>query len=259
METASRAMGGASNAPRNAQQQMRSSVFDVDPTCGSGRVGGDDDDVCHKPHRTAYAPPPTRGPPEKLPVAGSPSSPKRPPLARLPTGQFADNAPHDVASIVASMRRTLKARGAEGMTGLSRNFRICDTDGSRRLERDELVKCLRLAKLNLDPTELTAVAKYFDAECAAARRRPPPPAAAATTAAASTVAIAIAVPASAVSMSSPPQCRCTPCRPALLVLRGLHAACPPFCLRAARSPAHDLPSRAVHSGSPPPPPLAVPT
>ena len=178
METASRAMGGASNAPRNAQQQMRSSVFDVDPTCGSGRVGGDDDDVCHKPHRTAYAPPPTRGPPEKLPVAGSPSSPKRPPLARLPTGQFADNAPHDVASIVASMRRTLKARGAEGMTGLSRNFRICDTDGSRRLERDELVKCLRLAKLNLDPTELTAVAKYFDAECAAARRRPPPPAAA---------------------------------------------------------------------------------
>ena len=38
-------MGGCSNAPMNHKAQNRSSVFDVDPQCHGGRIGGDDDDV----------------------------------------------------------------------------------------------------------------------------------------------------------------------------------------------------------------------
>ena len=49
------------------------------------------------------------------------------------------------------------------MTGLGRNFRICDTNGSGQLDEDELAKCCRLCKLTLKPDELTAIFQHFDA------------------------------------------------------------------------------------------------
>lgn len=67
-----------------------------------------------------------------------------------------------VESILARMRAMLKERGAEGIKGLTRNFKICDTDGSMQLNRAEFTKCCNLCKLELSPAEVSAVHDYFD-------------------------------------------------------------------------------------------------
>ena len=36
--------------------------------------------------------------------------------------------------------QTIKKRGADGIQGLARNFRICDTNGSGQLDEEELAK-----------------------------------------------------------------------------------------------------------------------
>ena len=65
-------------------------------------------------------------------------------------------------SIVERMRVMLKKRGAEGLRGLARNFKICDTDGSGKLNVTELAKCFSLCKLALKPAEVETVFDYFD-------------------------------------------------------------------------------------------------
>ena len=66
--------------------------------------------------------------------------------------------------VVERMRVMLKKRGAEGIRGLARNFRICDTDGSGKLNVQELAKCFALCKLKLSPEEVEAVFAYFDGD-----------------------------------------------------------------------------------------------
>jgi Ca2+-binding EF-hand superfamily protein len=65
-------------------------------------------------------------------------------------------------SIIAKMRLMLKKRGAEGITGLARNFRICDTDHSGKLNVQELSKCCSLCKLGLQDDEIRALHALFD-------------------------------------------------------------------------------------------------
>jgi Ca2+-binding EF-hand superfamily protein len=62
------------------------------------------------------------------------------------------------------MRAALRARGAVGIRGLARNFQICDTDGSRKLDHDELRKCLRLCKIDLQPHEFEALFTHADSD-----------------------------------------------------------------------------------------------
>jgi len=66
-------------------------------------------------------------------------------------------------AIVEKMRTMLKKRGAEGIRGLARNFKICDTDGSGKLVLEELAKCIRLCKLSLSADEVANLFAYFDA------------------------------------------------------------------------------------------------
>ena len=47
----------------------------------------------------------------------------------------------DAESLIARMQETLKKRGAQGIRGLARNFKICDRDGSNKLDVPELGKC----------------------------------------------------------------------------------------------------------------------
>ena len=68
----------------------------------------------------------------------------------------------DVESILERLRANLKRRGAEGIQGLARNFRICDTNGSGQLDDEELAKCFRLYKIPLSPAEFDAVMRFFD-------------------------------------------------------------------------------------------------
>jgi Ca2+-binding EF-hand superfamily protein len=56
----------------------------------------------------------------------------------------------------------VKKRGAEGLQGLARNFKICDTNGSGKLDVEELAKCCKLCKLNLSPDELQTIFNFFD-------------------------------------------------------------------------------------------------
>jgi Ca2+-binding EF-hand superfamily protein len=64
--------------------------------------------------------------------------------------------------IIERMRAQLKKRGAEGLRGLARNFKICDTNGSGQLDFEELAKCCKLCKLNLQPYEVEELLNFFD-------------------------------------------------------------------------------------------------
>ena len=50
-----------------------------------------------------------------------------------------------VEQTLEKMRHMLKKRGADGIQGLARNFRICDTNGSGQLDEEELAKVRSLA------------------------------------------------------------------------------------------------------------------
>ena len=85
--------------------------------------------------------------------------PKQSKLAALhrPAARTSPSRPaeRDVEKIAEALRAALRSRGAVGIRGLARNFKICDTDGSRKLDRDELGKCLgrkgRGAEVTIDP------------------------------------------------------------------------------------------------------------
>lgn len=67
-----------------------------------------------------------------------------------------------VESLLDNMRVVLKRRGADGILGIARNFKICDTSGSGQLDEDELAKCFRLCKLSLSQDEFAALFAFFD-------------------------------------------------------------------------------------------------
>ena len=67
-------------------------------------------------------------------------------------------------AVLEKMRATLKKRGAQGIRGLARNFMICDTDGSRALDVDELAKCCKMCRLGLSAAEVEALHSHFDAD-----------------------------------------------------------------------------------------------
>ena len=68
----------------------------------------------------------------------------------------------DVEDILVRMRQMLKKRGAVGIRGLTRNFQICDTDKSEKLNLVELTKCVNLCKLDLSQEEVRALHRHFD-------------------------------------------------------------------------------------------------
>ena len=94
--------------------------------------------------------------------------PKQSKLAALhrPAARTSPSRPaeRDVEKIAEALRAALRSRGAVGIFGLARNFKICDTDGSRKLDRDELGKCLRLCKLQLSATEFDTLFAFCDAD-----------------------------------------------------------------------------------------------
>lgn len=145
---------------------MVSSVFNVDPTVKSGRMGGDDDNVPTKPHQKPF-----KAPSAPQPVDISESRPALAELTRSPSGiapALASPAievdQRAVEKILESLRVALRSRGAVGIRGLARNFQICDTDGSKKLDKTELTKCLRLCKLQLTEAEFDTLWNSVDAD-----------------------------------------------------------------------------------------------
>lgn len=65
-------------------------------------------------------------------------------------------------NVLLKMRELLKQRGASGIRGLARNFKICDSDGNRALDVDELRKCCSMCRLGLTEQEVESLHAYFD-------------------------------------------------------------------------------------------------
>ena len=70
--------------------------------------------------------------------------------------------PSPVKSIVSSLKRSLAKRGARGIGGISRKFKILDDDGTKSLSRDEFKKGMRECDLDLTGGELDLLFDFFD-------------------------------------------------------------------------------------------------
>ena len=69
---------------------------------------------------------------------------------------------------MTKLRASLKRRGAEGIRGLARHFKICDSNGNGTLDADEFTKCCRLNNLGLTTSDISLLPHGADA----ARIRP---------------------------------------------------------------------------------------
>lgn len=76
--------------------------------------------------------------------------------------QIFRSMPVDAETVLERVRTQLKKRGAEGIQGLARNFRICDTNSSGQLDAEELSKCFRLCKISMTLDEVDEMHSFFD-------------------------------------------------------------------------------------------------
>lgn len=68
----------------------------------------------------------------------------------------------NVDTLMDVFRETLKSRGARGIAGLSRKFKIADDDNSGSIDFNEFKKCISEHALNWQPAQLKAVFDKFD-------------------------------------------------------------------------------------------------
>ena len=161
---------------------MRSTVFDVDPTV-NGRIGGEDDKKLNvkpfaQPYTASRAPPPVdvSDTPLHTPQQRGFMQPQRSDTMRslisngangpevpLPASPGGDDS-NEIESILDRMREALRARGAVGIRGLARNFQICDVSRDRKLQREELGKCLQLCRIKLSNEEFEMLFGFCDAD-----------------------------------------------------------------------------------------------
>jgi Ca2+-binding EF-hand superfamily protein len=106
------------------------------------------------------------GEPTPLPEPKSPvkeATPKK--RAPLSLGEFAKTTTsrgRDVRSIVSDLRTQLASRGARGIIGLGRKFKIMDDDGSGSLNNAEFKKAMAECGLDLKASELQQLFEHFD-------------------------------------------------------------------------------------------------
>ena len=165
-----KACGGFSGAAMNSVDQNRSTIFDVEPAVKKMSTGQlpksrvAEDEKLSNPYRQQYVPPPR-------PVSTMAPGPVdisdmsiADPLAEAQARQMEEAKKFDVEATLENLRAALRARGAVGIRGLARNFQICDTDGSKKLDRDELAKCLRLCKIQLTAEQFDTLFDEADSD-----------------------------------------------------------------------------------------------
>jgi Ca2+-binding EF-hand superfamily protein len=67
-----------------------------------------------------------------------------------------------VETILEKLRTSLGRRGAEGVRGLGRHFKIIDRDNSHTLDAEEFSNCCRINKLGLTKQEEGQLFVAFD-------------------------------------------------------------------------------------------------
>jgi hypothetical protein len=65
-------------------------------------------------------------------------------------------------AVVEDLRAQMKSRGAKGIIGLARKFRIMDDDGSKALRLSEFKKGLRESSFTIKEQDLVSLFNYFD-------------------------------------------------------------------------------------------------
>jgi Ca2+-binding EF-hand superfamily protein len=165
-------------APKNSQDQNRSTIFDLsDHQTGTmmHRKGGDDSEIQTKPFGKEQTAQKARAPAAEVPTFGRSAFGIAPPspfkreatstsIADRMVAQAEDpeHPARHVEEILESMRTALRMRGAVGLKGLAKNFQICDRTKDRKLQRDELDKCIKMCKLQLEPDEFDALFAHCD-------------------------------------------------------------------------------------------------
>jgi Ca2+-binding EF-hand superfamily protein len=70
--------------------------------------------------------------------------------------------PESTRTLIKKMKMNLKRRGADGIAGLARKFRIIDKDGSGTLDLKEFQLCMKECQLPFTPVETEELFKFFD-------------------------------------------------------------------------------------------------
>jgi Ca2+-binding EF-hand superfamily protein len=70
--------------------------------------------------------------------------------------------PESTKVLLKRMKMNLKRRGANGIVGLARKFRIIDKDGSGELDINEFKLCMKECQLNFAVEETEELFKFFD-------------------------------------------------------------------------------------------------
>ena len=70
----------------------------------------------------------------------------------------------EVEAVLERLRASLKRRGAEGIRGLGRHFKIVDRDRSGSLDADEFANACRINRLGLSDSEQRVLMRAFDAD-----------------------------------------------------------------------------------------------
>ncbi|GMH63593.1 hypothetical protein TrST_g272 [Triparma strigata] len=75
---------------------------------------------------------------------------------------FMDEMDSGVAFIVSKLKKELASRGAKGIVGMGRKFKIMDDDGSGSLNMSEFKKCMKEMNMELTEVELRKLFEHFD-------------------------------------------------------------------------------------------------
>lgn len=67
-------------------------------------------------------------------------------------------------AVIEKLKQMLKSRGAHGIIGLARAFRLMDDDGNRVLSLGEFIKAIRECKLELSDREIRLLFEHFDTD-----------------------------------------------------------------------------------------------
>jgi hypothetical protein len=94
------------------------------------------------------------------------SNSKRQSLQSLATTRSVDGSVESKSSgepaVLTELREQLVSRGAKGIIGLARKFRIFDDDGSKSLSMSEFKKGIKECSVNLNENDLNRLFQYFD-------------------------------------------------------------------------------------------------
>ena len=100
------------------------------------------------------------------PIDGSSlSCTKTSPTSAISTANIEENDANSTADpLIEKVRNTLATRGATGILGMGRLFRIMDDDDSKSLSMSEFKKAMRDSSVVLQDKELTYLFKLFDTD-----------------------------------------------------------------------------------------------